>query len=49
MVRLWQVDRPVVHWVDTETLRVFARLNQLRALAAELDALLARAEVRRRP
>lgn len=48
-VRLWEVDRAVVHWIDTETLRGFARRNRLRALEAELDALLAHAGARRCP
>ncbi|HTT15489.1 MAG TPA: hypothetical protein VMG81_06940 [Thermoplasmata archaeon] len=43
LVRLWEHDRPVVRLVETETLRAYARASRLPALAAALDALLARA------
>lgn len=42
-VRLWEIDRAVVHHVDSDTLRTFARLNGLRELAEEVEALLERA------
>jgi hypothetical protein len=43
-VRLWEGDRAVVRYVPTETLRAYARANRLIALAAAIDALIARAE-----
>ena len=38
-VRLWDVDRVVVHVVPTGTLRTFAQINGLPALEAEIVAL----------
>jgi hypothetical protein len=48
-VRLWEVDRPVAHLVNTDTVRAFACLNGLRTVLAEIDALYrrGRAEARR--
>ena len=42
-VRLWEYDRAVRHVVSTDVLRTFARVNGLPALAAEVEALVARA------
>ncbi|MGI0129026.1 MAG: hypothetical protein ACREEC_02555 [Thermoplasmata archaeon] len=38
-VRLWSVDRPVVHCVPTSTLRSFCRANRLSAIADEVERL----------
>ncbi|MGA8543487.1 MAG: hypothetical protein WB947_08145 [Thermoplasmata archaeon] len=38
-VRLWEGERPVPHLVGTETLRTFARINGLRSVRVEIDAL----------
>jgi hypothetical protein len=46
IVRLWQVDRVVVHLVETETLRTFAARAGLGGLALEIEELVARAEAR---
>ncbi len=43
LVRLWEGDRPVPRLVGTDTLRAFAAINRLPALAAAIDALVARA------
>lgn len=42
-LRLWEVDRPVVHVVGTATLRAFARINRLPTLERQIDRLVARA------
>ncbi|MCI4357559.1 MAG: hypothetical protein L3J95_04225 [Thermoplasmata archaeon] len=36
-VRLWSVDRPLLHCLPTSTLRSFCRLNGLAALAVEVE------------
>ena len=48
-VRLWEYDRAVAHLLRTETLRAFARANDLPATLTEVDALTrrGRAEARR--
>jgi hypothetical protein len=38
-VRLWEYDRAVPHLVGTPTLLSYARRSGLRALEAEIDAL----------
>jgi hypothetical protein len=38
-VRLWSVDRPMVHCLPTSTLRSFCRLNRLPALAVEVERI----------
>jgi hypothetical protein len=50
-LRLWEYDRAVSHVVSSDVLRTFARINGLRALQAELEALVDRAleETRGRP
>jgi hypothetical protein len=40
-LRLWHVDRPVVRWFSTETLRTFAETNRLREVTAAIDRLVA--------
>jgi hypothetical protein len=47
-VRLWETDRVVVRHVDTDVLRTFARVNGLRALADEIEAVVADARRRGR-
>lgn len=47
-VRLWEVDRAVVCHLDTEAVREFARVNGLRRLADQVEALVTRALRRRR-
>ncbi len=42
-LRLWEVDRAVVHLVSTEVLRTFARVNRLPTLEAEVAALVQQA------
>ena len=49
LVRLWEHDRAVPHLVSTDTLREFARINQLPRVRAEVDALVHRATARERP
>jgi hypothetical protein len=47
-VRLWETDRVVVRCLDTEVLRTFARVNGLRDVADELEAIVAHARRRGR-
>ena len=48
-VRLWEYDRAVPHLVATHVLREFARINRLRLVRAEIDALVERAHARGGP
>jgi len=47
-VRLWETDRAVVRYVETDVLRTFARVNGLRAVADEIEAVLTQARRRGR-
>ena len=47
-VRLWETDRAVARYVDTDVLRTFARVNGLGAVACEIEAILADARRRGR-
>jgi len=47
-VRLWETDRAVVRYVDTDVLRTFARVNGLRVVAEEIETILAHARRRGR-
>jgi hypothetical protein len=47
-VRLWETDRVVVRYLDTDVLRTFARVNGLRDVADEVEAIVARARRRGR-
>jgi hypothetical protein len=47
-VRLWETDRVVVRYLETDVLRTFARVNRLRDVADEVEEIVARARRRGR-